>query len=272
MAKMWYPVIDYLECVECGTCVDNCTHGVYDKSKAPSPVVTSPEACIDHCHFCGNNCPQGAITYVGDKTGWTPPLGKSEAAEPSCDCDSGCGCGSDCGSDCGNDEIVLDEHALTIDFLYLDLTTCERCMGTDDVLMDAINEVSALLKAAGYAVTVNKTEIANEELAKQYKFVSSPTIRVNGQDICLEVKENPCGSCSDISEQPVDCRVFVYEGKEYEVPPKAMIINAILKAIYGQVQERTDEEVYAVPENLKKFFLGKASKSTMCCGGGGDCG
>lgn len=274
MAKTWYPVVDYLECIDCGKCVTNCPHNVYDKSKAPSPLVTSPDHCVDHCHFCGNNCPQGAITYVGDNTGWKPPLGKSEAEESSCDCGSSCGCRSDCGcgtGDCSDAKVIPDKKLLVIDFLYLDLKTCERCMGTDGVLMDVINEVSSVLETAGYSVTINKIEITNEELAKQYKFVSSPTIRVNGLDICLEVKENPCGSCSDISEQSVDCRVFIYEGKDYEVPPKAMIINAILKAIYGQTPEIPNEESYVLPENLKMFFHGKANKSSMCCCGGGDC-
>jgi ferredoxin-like protein FixX len=35
MAKTCIPFIDYLSCTECGTCVVNCPHGVYDKSKAP---------------------------------------------------------------------------------------------------------------------------------------------------------------------------------------------------------------------------------------------
>lgn len=41
MAKNWYPVIDYLTCIECGTCVAKCPHGVYDLSNAPSPRVTN---------------------------------------------------------------------------------------------------------------------------------------------------------------------------------------------------------------------------------------
>jgi NAD-dependent dihydropyrimidine dehydrogenase PreA subunit len=75
MAKTWYPVIDYQVCAECGTCVSLCPHGVYDTAKAPSPLVVHPEACIDRCHGCGNRCPAGAIQYVGDDTGWTPPKG-----------------------------------------------------------------------------------------------------------------------------------------------------------------------------------------------------
>lgn len=35
MAKKWYPVVDILTCMECGTCVSGCPHSVYDKTKAP---------------------------------------------------------------------------------------------------------------------------------------------------------------------------------------------------------------------------------------------
>lgn len=91
MAKKWYPVIDILSCVECGTCVNFCSHGVYEKKKAPVPVVIYPDGCVDHCHGCGNRCPQGAIAYVGEDTGWTPPErnGKETAQ-------SGCGCSCSC--------------------------------------------------------------------------------------------------------------------------------------------------------------------------------
>jgi NAD-dependent dihydropyrimidine dehydrogenase PreA subunit len=85
MAKNWYPVIDYVECEECGTCILNCSHGVYSKEKAPTPVVIHTEGCVDHCHGCGNRCPKGAITYVGDDTGWIPPNGNREEMN-----DTGC--------------------------------------------------------------------------------------------------------------------------------------------------------------------------------------
>ena len=81
MSKNWYPVIDYNECGECGACVDKCMHDVYDKLKAPSPVVIFPEGCIEGCKGCGDLCPNSAIQYVGD-------------AEYNCDrnCSGGC-CG-----------------------------------------------------------------------------------------------------------------------------------------------------------------------------------
>ena len=84
MAKKWYPVVDYAKCAECGVCIEKCPHGVYDKTKAPTPVVKNPVSCVDHCHGCGNRCPVGAITYVGDNTGWTPPKGKQKEGESPC--------------------------------------------------------------------------------------------------------------------------------------------------------------------------------------------
>lgn len=38
MAKKWYPVVDILSCIECGTCVNFCSHGVYDKKTVPSSI------------------------------------------------------------------------------------------------------------------------------------------------------------------------------------------------------------------------------------------
>lgn len=90
MAKKWYPVVDIISCIECGTCVNFCSHGVYDKKTAPSPIVINPDGCIDHCHGCGNKCPVGAITYVGDDTGWKPP-NKKTPIESSASC---CSCGN----------------------------------------------------------------------------------------------------------------------------------------------------------------------------------
>ena len=97
MSKTWYPVIDYVKCTECGTCIDFCQHGVYDKTKSPSPVVVQPDGCIQGCYGCGNLCPVGAIEYVGDNTGWVSPNGdKEETTECSC----GCSCREDEGGCC----------------------------------------------------------------------------------------------------------------------------------------------------------------------------
>lgn len=252
MAKKWYPVIDYLTCTECGTCVENCSHGVYDTTKAPSPIVKNPELCIDHCHGCGNRCPVGAITYVGDDTGWIPPNGSVESEENCYSCTS---------SD-------TTEKKVLIEYLYLDLQTCDRCIGTDNVLEDVVSTLTPALQLAGFKIEYNKIEIETEELAIKYKFLSSPTIRINGQDICASVSENDCGCCGEISGTNVDCRVFEYNGEKYEVPPKEMLADAILKAVFGQNESGCSCAEYNLPENLERFFEGKKKQNCTC---GGNC-
>lgn len=253
MAERWYPVIDYLECVECGKCGKKCAHGVFDRAKMPIPVVIYPENCIDHCHGCGDLCPQGAIVYVGDDTGWTPPHG--EAGEVSC----GCGC------------IAPErdgEKTLEIEFLYLDLNTCERCKATDASLLEAVEELGPVLETLGFRVSVEKVLIKTEEMARQYRFASSPTIRVNGRDICNVVVESNCQACGELCGDDVDCRVFVYEGQQYEEPPKAMIVDGILRCIFGS--SKGQEESYVLPDNLRRFFGGKDkvqdNAGCGCCG------
>ncbi len=159
-----------------------------------------------------------------------------------------CSAGSGCCS-CNQ-----EKKQIIIDFLYLDLIVCTRCQGTDTSLDEALLEVSAVLNATGAEVVVNKINVITEELARQYKFVSSPTIRVNGHDIQMDVKESLCESCGDLCGDEVDCRVWVYQGNEYTVPPKAMIIEAILKEVYGTDSKGHKEGKFSLPENLKKFY------------------
>lgn len=170
-----------------------------------------------------------------------------------CSCAPGC-----CGSIPDN---IVDRRQLVIDFLYLDLSVCTRCQGTDSSLDEALNEVSKVLEATGIEVVLNKVNVNSEELAVAYKFLSSPTIRVNGHDIQMEIKESLCESCGDLCGDEVDCRVWVYQGKEYTVPPKAMIIEAILKEVYGGNQGSKNGEIeYVMPENLKHFYTVMESK------------
>lgn len=96
MAQSWYPVVDILSCIECGTCTNFCPHGVYDKATAPVPVVIHPNGCVDHCHGCGNQCPVGAIRYVNDDTGWIAPALEGKPDDASLGCGCGCACGGNC--------------------------------------------------------------------------------------------------------------------------------------------------------------------------------
>jgi hypothetical protein len=148
-----------------------------------------------------------------------------------------------------------DKKQIAIDFLYLDLSVCTRCQGTDGNLEEAINDVSAVLKSAGYEILIRKFNITNEELAMKHQFISSPTIRINGRDIAMEVKESPCKDCGDLcGEDSVNCRVWTFEDADFNVPPKAYIINEILKEVYAGHSGDDNKKEYELPQNLKNYF------------------
>ena len=156
---------------------------------------------------------------------------------------------------------TIEKQRLTIEFLYADLTVCDRCRETDRNLEEAISEVAQIVRATSVDVVVKKIHVQSEEQAQALGFVSSPTIRINGKDIQFELKENRCDSCGDLCGEDVLCRVWTYQGKEYTAAPKPMIIEAILKSVYGTVDRIPKAtERGKVPENLKRFFAAKHSK------------
>jgi hypothetical protein len=161
---------------------------------------------------------------------------------------------------------------IEIEFLFIDLTVCSRCMGTDANLEEALTEVSQILAAAGVEVSVRKILVESEEQAKALGFFSSPTIRINGKDIALEFRESHCDSCEACAGNsgPVNCRVWVFQGQEYTEAPKAMIVDAILREVYRNTSpEEPPIRPRETPENLHRFFAGKAAmtatKESSCC-------
>ncbi|NLD05429.1 MAG: DUF2703 domain-containing protein [Synergistaceae bacterium] len=158
-----------------------------------------------------------------------------------------------------------ESKKVLVEYLYLDLGTCDRCIGTDAVLKEALKEIGPALSCAGYEVEFKKKEISSKEMAEEYRFLSSPTIRVNGMDICASVAENSCGCCSNISGTDVECRVFEFEGEDYEVPPKEMLASSILRAVFAPKEECCCGK-YSMSENIITFFDGKEKKSNCSCG------
>lgn len=176
-------------------------------------------------------------------------------------------------------------RTLTIELLALDLETCGRCTGTGSNLDAAIATVAQVLSEADVELTVRKTVVTSVLQAERLRFESSPTIRINGRDIAFELRESSCGDICGCEGQ-VDCRVWVWQGKEHVEAPKALIVDAILRA-YGQAWEPAPKPArgYRVPENLRMFFDAKsknagagsvlpgtdeccdASKRASCCGG-----
>jgi NAD-dependent dihydropyrimidine dehydrogenase PreA subunit len=58
----WFPTIDSEKCIECGQCVDFCSHGTYEMEQG-KPVVKNPYHCVVGCSGCKPQCPKGAISF-----------------------------------------------------------------------------------------------------------------------------------------------------------------------------------------------------------------
>jgi hypothetical protein len=155
-----------------------------------------------------------------------------------------------------------------IDFMFLDREVCTRCKGTDVNLETALHVIRRDLESVGTQVRVRKTLVDSESKALELGFLTSPTILVNGRDIAPELLESSCASCAEACECEgmIDCRVWIYEGKEYTAAPVPLIIDAILAAVYD-TKGSTPESMRAqsVPENLKRFFAAKAKAIANCC-------
>ena len=165
-----------------------------------------------------------------------------------------CGCGCSSGNGKKN---------LNVEYLYLDLSCCDRCQGADKNLEEALRQIAPELSKRGYEATLKKIYIDTEQKAIENKFLSSPTIKVNGVDIFDDIQENYCSACGTLcGDESVECRTFTYKGKGYDTPPTAMIAEAILRLVDGKTQPQKAAQ-YKLPDNLKKYFTGK--KKIDCC-------
>jgi uncharacterized protein DUF2703 len=155
---------------------------------------------------------------------------------------------------------------LNIEFLFLDLDVCTRCHATNANLDEAIASVSQILKSTGVEVHVRKVHVRSLVQARKLGFVVSPTIRINSHDIQLDNKVSRCASCGVACGKDVDCRIWTYRWKEYENPPTALIVEAILRKAYGDTKEKPKQplKIKDLSRTLP-FFESKNRKSKNCC-------
>ena len=121
-----------------------------------------------------------------------------------------------------------------IELLYLDAETCDPCRATVASAERAAEELREGLAERGIAVELELIHVTDTEQARALGFVSSPTVRVDGREIALEVEEAHCGTCSATAGEPVACRTVRHEGKRHDHAPAAMIVEAVLAHLRGE--------------------------------------
>ena len=152
---------------------------------------------------------------------------------------------------------------LPIEFMYIDLMTCDRCLGTGDAVEEAIDAVLPALTVLSYEPQVDRVLVESADQARDLRFVSSPTIRVGGIDISGELKESNCGACSDVCGEDTDCRVWHWRGDDYTSAPAGMIVEALMASVVTSPTPTLRPQ--ALPENLVRFFDAKSVTSQGCC-------
>lgn len=101
---------------------------------------------------------------------------------------------------------------LTIDFLYTD--DCPHCP-------EALNILKEVLSEEHVEAHISTTLVTNEEEAERLKFLGSPTIRINGQDVEPGIAQR--------TDYHGHCRLYVYHEQVFDSPPKEMIREALKK-------------------------------------------
>jgi hypothetical protein len=160
-------------------------------------------------------------------------------------------------------------RTVAIEFLFLDLSTCGRCQGTGASIETALAAVDGVVRATGARVDLRRIHVKSVEQARELRFVSSPTIRVNGRDIAVEALESECGADACGCEPGASCRVWRYHGREYTEAPVGLIVDAILSELYaGTARADSPAAAFELPDNLVRVFAAKHAGAP----GGGCCG
>ena len=82
--------------------------------------------------------------------------------------------------------------------------------------------IESVLGELGVNAEIERIAVGSEREATEYRFLGSPTIQVNGQDI----------EPSRRSDDPAyGCRLYVSTGRQEGIPPREMLRTAIRKAM-----------------------------------------
>lgn len=89
----------------------------------------------------------------------------------------------------------------------------------------AVRLVKDVLKAEGVAADIHEVLVQDEGMARELKFVGSPTIRVNGHDVARETE--PAKNFA------LSCRLYA-GSKQIGLPAAEMVHRAVLEARKGE--------------------------------------
>lgn len=161
-------------------------------------------------------------------------------------------------------------RTLAIELLYIDIDTCSRCQGADAALDSALADAAPALAALDVDLSVTRTLVDSEDVARARRLTSSPSIRIDGRDIQPDFEESDCASCGTlVSSGSVDCRVWRWRDIKDTAPPKGLIVEALLRAALApEPGEPPSAADFTLPDNLLRFFQSRKPSKAASCGCG----
>ena len=163
---------------------------------------------------------------------------------------------------------------LLVELLYLDAETCAPCIGTEKALARAEMILSEPLHYLGVRLDIRKIHVVDAKIAAAEKFLSSPTIRVEGIDIDPARTEGDCPSCGALTGDAVsiNCRNWHWRGEVFLTAPVGKIVESVLSATLqmqagdrGGQAEPIQQSHYTMPQNLVSFFKARDENLKLSC-------
>lgn len=96
---------------------------------------------------------------------------------------------------------------------------CHIWQKAEEVLKEA-------LAGSGLAPDYELVVVENDSEAEQYKFFGSPQITIDGVDIDPSTHSARSGQAPQ-QFKVEGCRIYMWQGKMYEYPPKEMIVEKL---------------------------------------------
>jgi hypothetical protein len=155
---------------------------------------------------------------------------------------------------------------LNIELLALDFAVCDRCGGTLVNLREALQATRPALAALGIEAVLTETLVTSEAHAEELHFASSPTIRIDGQDLTGTIRETACSECTELSgsEEDIECRVWPWRGQTFDAAPRGQIVEAILSVALATEGRPKLRGWKGVPANITAYLRAKARKAACC--------
>ena len=156
--------------------------------------------------------------------------------------------------------VQTTEVPVVLELFALDTATCGPCVSAMSSLHAAAALLNRELTGQGYVVATRVVLLENAAHAEELGISSSPTVRVNGHDIELEIQEEACPTCSSLAGAGIECRTYTWDGQQFDHPPIPLIVDAVHRHVASGARRATPQTPAASePTSVERFLIARES-------------